>query len=166
MLTRFLINQSQIITFLVLKSDTIADSRIELRGIVLPVPSNQINVTSIIILPFSLVHLYFFLFHIEIEGKCGWTIEGGKGYVAPPPSQIIGGGWLPPIGPLFLRLRKVNGYSFKEILPVSFLPLFSVTVNSQKKHNFLMYKKIISCKRTPIFGSYMIPIIIIKKLHR
>ena len=35
-----------------------------------------------------------FLFHIEIDGKCGWIIgggvEGGKGYVAP--SQIIWGG--------------------------------------------------------------------------
>ena len=39
--TRFLINQCQIITFLILKSDIIENSRIELRGIVLPVPSNQ-----------------------------------------------------------------------------------------------------------------------------
>ena len=55
--TRFLINQCQIITFLILKSDIIENSRIELRGIVLPVPSNQIKVTFIIILPFNLVHL-------------------------------------------------------------------------------------------------------------
>ena len=54
--TRFLINQCQIITFLILKSDIIENSRIELRGIVLPVPSNQIKVTFIIILPFNLVH--------------------------------------------------------------------------------------------------------------
>ena len=68
--TRFLINQYQIITFLILKSDIIENSRIELRGIVLPVPSNQIKVAFIIILPFNLVHLcVFFLFHIEIEGK-------------------------------------------------------------------------------------------------
>ena len=52
---RFLINQCQIITFLILKSDIIENSRIELRGIVSPVPSNQI--TFIIILPVSLVHL-------------------------------------------------------------------------------------------------------------
>ena len=39
--TRFLINQCQIITFLILKSDITENSRIELRGIVLPVPSNQ-----------------------------------------------------------------------------------------------------------------------------
>ena len=55
--TRFLINQCQIITFIILKSDIIENSRIELRGIVLPVPSNQIKVTFIIILPFNLVHL-------------------------------------------------------------------------------------------------------------
>ena len=55
--TRFLINQCQIITFLMLKSDIIENSRIELRGIVLPAPSNQIKVTFIIILPFNLVHL-------------------------------------------------------------------------------------------------------------
>ena len=39
--TRFLINQCQIITFLILKSDIIENSRIELREIVLPVASNQ-----------------------------------------------------------------------------------------------------------------------------
>ena len=55
--TRFLINQCQIITFLILKSDNIENSRIELKGIVMPVPSNQIKVTFIIILPFNLVHL-------------------------------------------------------------------------------------------------------------
>ena len=59
--TRFLINQCQIITCLILKSDNVENSRIELKGIVLPlnlpVPSNQIQVTFIIILPFNLVHL-------------------------------------------------------------------------------------------------------------
>ena len=55
--TTFLINKCQIITFLILKSDIIENSRIELRGIVLPVPSNQIKVAFIIILPFNLVHL-------------------------------------------------------------------------------------------------------------
>ena len=39
--TRFLINKCQIITFLILKSDIKENSRIELRGIVLPVPSNS-----------------------------------------------------------------------------------------------------------------------------
>ena len=55
--TRFLINQCQIITILILKSNIIENSKIELREIVLPVPSNQIKVTFIIILPFNLVHL-------------------------------------------------------------------------------------------------------------
>ena len=55
--TRFLVYQCQIITFLILKSDNIENSRTELKGIVLQVPSNQIKVTFIIILPFSLVHL-------------------------------------------------------------------------------------------------------------
>ena len=77
--TRFFINQCQIITFLILKSDNIENSRIELKGIVLQVRSNQIKVTFIIILPFNLVHLLLFLFHIEIEGKCGWFIGGGGG---------------------------------------------------------------------------------------
>ena len=47
--TRFLINQCQIITFLILKSDNIENSRIELKGIVLQVRSNKIKVTFIII---------------------------------------------------------------------------------------------------------------------
>ena len=58
--TSFLINQCQLIRFLILKSDIIKNSRIELRGIVLTVPSSQIKVTFIIILPFNLVHLRFF----------------------------------------------------------------------------------------------------------
>ena len=54
--TRFLINlPNNYISHL--KSDYIENSRIELKGIVLPVPSNQIKVTFIIILPFNLVHL-------------------------------------------------------------------------------------------------------------
>ena len=70
-------------------------ARIELRGIALPVPSNQIKVTFTITYPSTWYICDFFLLHIEIEGK---------GYVAPS-SQIIGGGGggLPP-SPLFLRL--------------------------------------------------------------
>ena len=93
--TRFLINQCQIITFLILKSDNIENSRIDLKGIILQVPSNQIKVTFII--PSTWYICDFFLFHIEIEGKYGWII--GAGCVCQrlcwPPSQIIGGGgWL------------------------------------------------------------------------
>ena len=103
--TGFLINQCQIITFLILKSGNIENSRMELKGIVLPVPLNQIKVTFIIILPFNICD--FFLFHIEIEGKCGWTIGVAKGHVGSP-SQIIGGGGglalLPPLPtPMIMR---------------------------------------------------------------
>ena len=59
--TRFLINQCQIITFLILKYDIIENSRIELRGIVLPV---------------------------QVGGLLG---GGGQRVCWPPPSQIIGG---------------------------------------------------------------------------
>ena len=87
--TKFFINQCQIITFLILKSDNIEISRIELKGIVLPVPSYQIKVTFII----STWYISdFFLFRIEIEGKCGWIISGAKGYVAPPPLKLLVGG--------------------------------------------------------------------------
>ena len=67
--TRFLINKCQIITFLILKYDIIENSRIELRGIVLPV---------------------------QVGGLLG---GGPKGMLAPPPSQIIGGGAWPPLPP-------------------------------------------------------------------
>ena len=111
---RFLINQCQIITFLILKSDIIENSLIELRGIVLTGPSNQIKNTFIIILLFypSTWYIYdFFLLHIKIEGKRVWIIGGGggggKGYVGPP-LKLLGGlaPLPPPPPPLFLRLCR------------------------------------------------------------
>ena len=109
--TRFLINQCQIITFLILKSDIIENSGIEFRGIVLPVPSNQIKVTFIIILPFNLVHLWIFpVSHRKLKEKAGGLLGGAgggsKGYVGQI-IQIIGGGGLAlPVPPpsFFLRL--------------------------------------------------------------
>ena len=93
--TRFLINQCQIITFIILKSDIIENSRIELRGIALPVPSNQNKVTfSLLFYPSTWYICDFFLFHIEIEGK--GLLGGPKGMLAPP-SQIIGGPGPPPL---------------------------------------------------------------------
>ena len=94
--SRFLINQCQIITFLILKSDIIENSRIELRGIVLPVPSNQIKVTFIV-LPFNLVHLWFFLVSHR-NWKKRWVDYWGEGYVGPP-LKIIGGAPPGPPGP-------------------------------------------------------------------
>ena len=69
--TRFLINQCQIITFLILKYDIIENSRIELRGIVLPV---------------------------QVGGLL-WGGGGGgaKGMLAPP-LKLLGGAW-PPLTP-------------------------------------------------------------------
>ena len=94
--TRFLINQCQIITFLILKSDIIENSLIELRGIVLPVPSNQ-KLHLLLFYPSTWYICDFFLFHMEIEGKGGWIIGGlgGQGYVAPL-SDYSGGGLGPP----------------------------------------------------------------------
>ena len=65
--TRFFINQCQIITFLILKDDIIENSRIELRGIVLPVQ----------------------------VGGLFWG-GGPKGMLPPPPLKLWGGGGWPP----------------------------------------------------------------------
>ena len=89
--TRFLINQCQIITFLILKYHIIENSRIELRGIVLRV---QVG---------------------GLFGGGGGRRRGGKGYVGPPLKLLGGGGGgglaplappppPPPPPPLFLRL--------------------------------------------------------------
>ena len=85
--TRFLINQCQIITFLILKYDIIENSRIELRRIVLPV---QVG---------------------ELLGG-----GGGKGYVVGPPSEIIGGREGPaplPPPPLPTPMFCISGPSFR-----------------------------------------------------
>ena len=88
--TRFLINQCQIITFFNLKSDNIENSR-KLKGIVLQVPSNQIKVTFIIILPFNLLHLWFFpVSHRNVGGLFGGGVAKG---MLPPPSPPISHYW-------------------------------------------------------------------------
>ena len=87
--TRFLINQCQIITFLILKSDNIESSRPELKGIILPVPSVQIKVTFSIILPFNLVHFFIFsCFTLKLKEM---LVDYWGPKVCWPPSQIIGG---------------------------------------------------------------------------
>ena len=79
---RFLINQCQIITFLILKYDIIENLRIELRGIVLPVQMGGL-----------------------LGGGGGGGGGGPKGMLAPPLKLLGGGGGLAPPGPpLFLRL--------------------------------------------------------------
>ena len=102
--TRFLINQCQIITFLILKSDIIEKFKNRLKGIVLPVPSNQIKFHLLLFYPSTWYIFGFYLFHIKIEGKCCWIIGGVGGKVCWPHSQIIGGA--APLAPFFLRLCK------------------------------------------------------------
>ena len=101
---------NNMITFLILKSDIIENSWIELRGIVLPVLQIKLKLHLLFFYPSTWYICDFFLFHIEIEGKGGWIIGGGgggggggKGYVGPPLKLLGGGGALAPC-PLFLRL--------------------------------------------------------------
>ena len=124
--TRFLINQCLIITFLILKFDIIENSRIELRGIVLPAPSNQIKLHLLLYYPLTWYICDFFLFHIETEGKGGWIIGGwgggqrvcwphsqtigGPGPPAPPPSSYAHGQRLSCNSSLFLG-NGLQGYS-------------------------------------------------------
>ena len=91
-LTRFLIHQCQIITFLIFKSDIIENSRIELRGIVLPVPQIKLKLHLLLFYPSTWYISDFFLFHIEIKGKGGWIIGGGGQRVCWPPPKLFGGG--------------------------------------------------------------------------
>ena len=126
---RFIINQCQIVTFLILKSDNIENSRIELKGIVLPVSSNQIKVVFLLLLfyPSTWYICDFFLFHIEIEVKCGWIIGGGgggTGILAPLSNYFfffLGGGGLayPAPHPLFLRLCYLENIVVIKKFPIS-----------------------------------------------
>ena len=96
--TRFLINQCQTIIFLILKSDIIENSRIELRGIVLPVLQIKLKLHLLLFYPSTWYICDFFLFHIEIEGKGGWIIGGGGQRVCCPPLSNYWGRW-PPLPP-------------------------------------------------------------------
>ena len=140
--TRFLINQCQIITFLILKSDVIQISRIELNGIVLPVPSNQIKVTFIIILPFNLGHLWFFSVSHRNWRKIWVDYWGGaKGYVAPPLSNYWGGA-APPPPPRLLGAAT---------LPFLFLLTFTRSSSLKGKNWLFLLEQILSFKTRPQF---------------
>ena len=91
--TRFLINQCQIITFLILKSDIIENSRIELFCQYLQI---KLKLHLLLFYPSTWYICVFFLFHIEIEGKCGWIIGGGGQIVCWPPLSNYWGGLAPP----------------------------------------------------------------------
>ena len=90
--TRFLINQCQIITFLILKSDIIENSRIELGGIVFQI---KLKLHLLLIYPSTWYICDFFLFHIEIEGKVGGIIRGGGGGGGG--EGVVGGSSWPPL---------------------------------------------------------------------
>ena len=105
--TRFLINQCQIITFLILKSDNIENSRTELKGIVFPVPTNQIKKTSFIILPYPSTWYI-----------CDFSCF--KGYVVPTPSiKLLGEPPPPPPPPpsSYAYARGVNLF-LQELTPM------------------------------------------------
>ena len=85
--TRFLINQCQKITFLILKSDNIENSRIELKGIVLQVRSNQIKVTSLQLGTF----IIFFCFTQKLKENVGGSLGGGRICCPPPLSNYWAG---------------------------------------------------------------------------
>ena len=91
--TRFLINQCQIITFFILKSDR-KFKRIERNTFASTFKS---KLYLCLFYPSTWYICDFFLFHIEIEEKCGWIIGGAKGYVGPPLKLL--GGLAPPPGP-------------------------------------------------------------------
>ena len=82
--TRFLINQCQIITFLILKYDIIENSRVELRGIALPV---------------------------QVGGLLG-VGGGAKGMLPPPPPLSKYFGDLPPSPPPHLPTPMLRRRSF------------------------------------------------------
>ena len=109
-------NPSQTITFLILKSDIIENSGMELSGTVLPVPSNQIKVTLLLFYPSTWYICNFFLFHIEIEGKGGWNIGGGTGKGVqrvcwPPPLKLLPA---PPPAPPPPLPSPMNSLSFRK----------------------------------------------------
>ena len=94
--TSFLINRCQIITFLILKSDIIENSRIELRN---SLASTFKSNKSYIYYYFTLqlgTYVIFSCFTSKLKEKVGGLLVGGQ-RVCCPPSQIIGG--LAPPGP-------------------------------------------------------------------
>ena len=108
--SRFLINQCQIIAFLVLKCYILQNSRIELRGIVLPF-CQYLKSKSYIYYYFTLQLGIFVIFPVSQKLQEMWVDfffaggggGGGKGYVGPP-LKLLGGPGLP--APFFLRLGR------------------------------------------------------------
>ena len=70
---------SQIVTVLILKSDNIAKSRIELKGKFLPIPSNTKNVHNHFTHQLRTFMIFFLLFPIEIEESVAGLLGLGGG---------------------------------------------------------------------------------------
>ena len=123
--SRFLINQCQIITFLILKTDNIENSRIDLKGIILQVPSNQIKVTFIILLLFYPPTWYICdIFPVSHRNRRKMWVHywagGPKGRLAS--SQIIGRpDPPPPVPPPFLRLCRERQIQKRQMHPLNLL---------------------------------------------
>ena len=100
MLTSILINQCQIITFLILKFDNIRKFKNRIERNSLPVPSNQIKFIFIIILPFNGIFVIFSCFTKKLKENVGGLFGGQR--VCWAPLSNYWGAWPP--GPLFLRL--------------------------------------------------------------
>ena len=85
------IDQCQIISFLILKFDNISKLRIELKGILLRIPSNKVKDIYITFNP-SAWYICDLLFTVSRRHwrKLWMDYSGAKGYFAPP-SKIIGG---------------------------------------------------------------------------
>ena len=97
-------NQCQIITFLTLKTDSIAKLRIEAKGILLEIPSNKIKGAYI-----KLVHLWssFYCFTKTLKENLGRLLGGGLKGMSPLQNYWEAWPSLPP-HPLFLRLCVFN----------------------------------------------------------
>ena len=127
--SRFLINQCQIITFLILKSDNIENSRIDLKGIILQVPSNQIKVTFIILLLFYPPTWYICdIFPVSHRNRRKMWVDywgggggGGRAKGRLASSQIIGRPDPPPPSPLFLRLCRERQIQKRQMYPLNLL---------------------------------------------
>ena len=107
--TRFLINQCQIIAFLILKSYIIKNSRIELRGI-------NLKLHFLSFYPSAWYICDFCLFHIEIEGKCRWIIGGGAKGMLPPLSNHWGACPPPPLPPSSYAYDTLDLINKKDLL--------------------------------------------------
>ena len=129
--TRFLINQCQIITFLILKSDSIETSRIELKGIVLP----KLKLHLLLFYPSTWYICDFSCSTQTLKENMGEVLWGER--VCWSPSQITGG--LPP--PTHPPPRHPSSYAYvirDDLTETRYCDLWvsnnTTEISEQKKH--------------------------------